>query len=376
MQRSVSLNQNTTPVEPVQAGLVTVVPATRTAKSATPNMQPDLAEDQDAAKDVSAAVVEGGAKKVSRKPVVKDVVDRGIDPETGLHVYECARVSALRKSTAEVFECNGRPLLAVESGFACSHLCGYCSVSCTLRRLALWDQLGLDVYAKGYAIVDPTVAKRLPKKLRTLQRLTPEDTIMLSSLSDCWAPLEHRHGIGRDSLKYVLENSSAQVVIRTKSVHVREEFSLMEQYRDRVLFGMSVTGLPEHEAIVKAVEPHASLITERIAAMQEAHDRGLRTQAVFSPLLPGLFTEKRQFDELMAHAIAWGAEQVMAEAVHKRGENFLRCEEFLRRAGFTANADAMKAIDDTQAWAAYSTQLEASLRAAAEKAGVKHFSFE
>ncbi len=292
-------------------------------------------------------------------------VYKGKDPETGIDLYECERKTALRRSPK--FEEKGLATHAVEAGFVCDHQCAYCSVSASIRTHNVFKQIGRTAFEPGYAIVDPGVAARLATEA---PRLTAKDVVMVSSLSDAWTPAARRYGIGRACLEYLLQHTPAQVRVLTKNAHVRHDFDLLERYRDRVMVGLTVSGLPEHEKAIVALEPFASTITERIAAMHEAHARGLRTYAMFCPLLPGIFAEQRQFDELFAMAVAWNAEVIWTEGVNARGTSLLRCEESLRKAGFSAYADAVGEVRNKRRWSEYATRLTKDLQAAARRSGL------
>jgi len=289
----------------------------------------------------------------------------GTDPETGLDLYLAARKTAIHPSPE--FTKKGLATHAVEVGFTCDHACAYCSVPASLRTHSVFKEIGRTSFETGYAIIDHKVVDRLFAEAPTL---TSNDVVMVSTLSDAWTPAARRYGIGRGCLKYLLERTPAQVRILTKNAHVREEFPFLTQYQDRVMVGISITGLPEHELAIRALEPYASPITERIAAMAEAHEQGLRTYAMFCPLLPGIFHNAEQFDHLFEMAAGWNVEDVWTEPLNARGNALPQCVDACKVAGHDAYADAINAIRNKRHWSAYATGLTKQVQAAARRAGM------
>ena len=89
------------------------------------------------------------------------------------------------------------------------------------------------------------------------------------------------------------------VRILTKNAAVARDFDLIEQHRNRVLLGLSITATPDKARIISAIEPGASSIPERLAVMREACKRGLRTYAMLCPLLPGTADASKQIDQMI-----------------------------------------------------------------------------
>ncbi len=134
---------------------------------------------------------------------------------------------------------------------------------------------------------------------------------------------------------------------------MREDFDLIERYPHRVLVGLSLTGTPEKQQLTEILEPHASPIEARMAAMVEARARGLRTYAMLCPLLPGVADSPEQVDRLVRFATECGAEEFFAEPVNARGPGLRHCQEALEVWGHDAEAEAIKAIRNRKGWSAY-----------------------
>jgi DNA repair photolyase len=104
------------------------------------------------------------------------------------------------------------------------------------------------------------------------------------------------------------------------------------------LVDLSITTPPASAAPIQAVEPRASSVGDRIAALRAAHAQGLRTYAMFCPLLPGIGAEPDQIDELAQLAVECGAEKVFVEPVNVPGPGLKRTQDALAASGYAAVA--------------------------------------
>jgi DNA repair photolyase len=138
---------------------------------------------------------------------------------------------------------------------------------------------------------------------------------------------------------------------------VTKDFDVMEKHRDRVLVGLSITGTPAQEAVLKVIEPYASPIRERMAALREAHARGLRTYGMLCPILPGIADSAEQIDELVRFACECGAEEIFAEAVNPRGRGLVLTQKALAEHGYGRQAEAIGAVRNRVCWSRYVVDL-------------------
>ncbi len=155
--------------------------------------------------------------------------------------------------------------------------------------------------------------------------------------------------------------------ILTKNAAVANDFDLIRKHKDRVLVGLSLTGTADKENVLSAIEPNASPITERMAAMKKAHKLGLRTYGMLCPLIPGIADDPKQIDILVRFVKDCGAEEVFAEAVNPRGRGLQLTEETLRANGFDAEADAVLQIRKRKNWSPYVVALIRSVQDAMQR---------
>jgi DNA repair photolyase len=181
--------------------------------------------------------------------------------------------------------------------------------------------------------------------------------IQLCTIVDAWAPEAQELDLGRRCLAAILAEPGWTVRILTKNAAVANDYDLIEEYRDRVLVGLSITGTPDQEEVLKAIEPYASPIRERMAALWEAHARGLRTYGMLCPILPGIADSPEQIDELVSFACECGAEEIFTEAVNPRGRGLILTQKALAEHGHHEQAEAVSAVRNKAQWSRYVADL-------------------
>jgi len=265
-----------------------------------------------------------------------------------MEVYDCSLKGGITRT--KEFERKKLAEYAVNIGTRCGHQCAYCSTPSLVRMHNSFRHIGKSAFAQGYALVDPDVSKRVKRDARRLRRRGP---IQLCTISDAWAPEAQTLRLGRRCLEAILSEPGWTVRILTKNAAVANDFDLIERYRDRVLVGFSITGTPDQEEVLKAIEPHASPIRKRMAALRQAHAQGLRTYGMFCPILPGIADGPEQLDELISFAGECGAEEIFAEAVNPRGRGLILTQQALREQGHHQQAEAIGAIRARVRWSQY-----------------------
>ena len=262
------------------------------------------------------------------------------------------------------FEKKGLASYAVNVGTKCGHQCLYCSTGAVLRTHRSFADCARNPFEFGYAIVDPGTPDRVANDAR---RSRKRGLVQLCTLTDAWAPEAQEHQLGRRCLEAILSQPGWTVRTLTKNEAVRDDFDLIEKHRDRVLVGLSITAPVHQEAVIQILEPNASSIQDRMLAMVEAAARGLRTYAMFCPLLPGIADSPEAVDRLIKFAVDCRAEEVFVEPVNPRGPGLRLCQEALEKNGFTEQAEVIAAIRQRAHWSNYVAQLVSTVQQAVRK---------
>ncbi|MCX6925253.1 MAG: DNA photolyase [Verrucomicrobia bacterium] len=257
------------------------------------------------------------------------------------------------------FAKKGLAQFAVNIGTKCGHDCLYCSTGSLLRMHPSFKDAGQSPFEFGYAIVDPDIPGRVA---RDAARMRNRGLIQLCTTVDAWAPEAQECNLGRRCLEAILAESDWTVRVLTKNAAVRQDYDVIMRHRDRVLVGLSLTTMPKREAQMSVVEQNASRITERLAALQETHQFGLRTYGMLCPLLPGIADDYEALSELVVSCLGFGAEEIFVEPVNPRGPGLRLTQEALLAAGFEEETAAVGRIRSWDNWSQYCTGLIATVQ--------------
>ncbi len=248
---------------------------------------------------------------------------------------------------------------AVNPGIKCGHDCWYCSTGATMRMHPAFKACGENPFAFGYSILDPDTPERVA---RDAVRIKERGLVQLCTTVDAWAPESQKYGLGRRCLEAILSQPGWRVRILTKNAAVVDDFDLLEKYRDRILLGLSVTAPPDKDEIINILEPHASSIQERMLSLVEAAARGLRTYAMFCPLLPGIADAPEQIDQLIKFAVDCKVEEIFVEPINSRGPGLKHCQHALELWGYEKEAQAIERIRSRVGWSDYVRKLTANVQ--------------
>ena len=150
----------------------------------------------------------------------------------------------------------------------CSNNCLYCYAPYILREGRKWGTF-IDVKINAPEALE----KELKKK--------NSGNILLSSVTDPYQALERKYEITRKILEK-LKNTKFFVSILTKSSLVLRDIDLLKQMNCEV--GLTITTLNDN--IRKLFEPNASPVEERLNALRQLKDAGIRIYIFFGPILP------------------------------------------------------------------------------------------
>jgi DNA repair photolyase len=277
------------------------------------------------------------------------------------HTFEL--IAGIRRTRE--FEKKKLAQFSVNVGIKCGHDCLYCSTGALMRMHPSFKAACESPFGFGYSIVDRGIPERVARDAR---RMRSRGVVQICTIVDAWAPEAQAYDLGRRCLQAILSEPGWTVRILTKNAAVRRDFDLVEKFRDRVLVGLSLTGTVNKEAQLATIERNASRLPERMAVLQEAHRRGLRTYGMLCPLLPGISDDETSITELVQFCLACGTEEIFAEPVNARGPGLRLVQEALDAAGFATAAESVGNVRKRSGWSAYCTTLVNTVQQAMERA--------
>jgi hypothetical protein len=137
---------------------------------------------------------------------------------------------------------------AANVGVKCGHGCTYCSSGALLRCHAGFKQAGESPFKHGYCIIDPEIPQKVALDAA---RRRNRGMVQLCTTVDAWCPGAQQFNLGRRCLEAILDQPGWTVRILTKNAAVMRDFDLIQEHRDRVLVGLSLTGPVGREGLLR-----------------------------------------------------------------------------------------------------------------------------
>lgn len=177
----------------------------------------------------------------------------------------------------------------------CSHGCRYCYAAFMKRFSGHQEPWGRFVDAKINA------ASILEKQLVK----TAKGIVLMSSVTDPYQPLEKKLGLTRTCLQTLMRHDFPLHVL-TKSPLVLRDIDIFSAF-SAVEVGITVT--TDDEKIRHLFEPYAFSISDRIIALKQLFEAGVKTYAFLGPILP-------MQPERLAHMVAPYVDSVLIDRMN------------------------------------------------------------
>ena len=163
----------------------------------------------------------------------------------------------------------------------CFHACSYCYARPTHQYLG-WGA-GTDFDRKIVAKVN--APELLHREL--LRRSWKGDTIVFSGVTDCYQPTEAVYALTRRCLEVCAEFRNPIGVV-TKGTLVRRDIDVLSRLAREAAAVVYVSIPFADDAVGRAIEPNASLASQRFETIARLSEAGIRTGVSVAPVIPGL----------------------------------------------------------------------------------------
>lgn len=150
----------------------------------------------------------------------------------------------------------------------CPHGCKYCYASFMKRFTGHKEDWG--------EFVDVKICEK-PINLKKIS----QKTVFLSSVTDCYNPLEEKYGVTRKILEQLVD-SDCHLSISTKSKLILRDLDLLKQIKN---LSVSVSINTIDEEFRKDMDD-AATIEERLDTLKVLHENGIHTVLFMSPIFP------------------------------------------------------------------------------------------
>jgi DNA repair photolyase len=125
-----------------------------------------------------------------------------------------------------------------------------------------------------------------------------DKTILLSSVTDPYIPLELKYENTRKILESLV-GTKAEITVLTKSKFVVRDIDLFKKF-ENIEVGISISTL--NEDFWRFIERGASKPSERLKAIKEIHEAGLNTYVFISPFFPEITDYKKIVEETQEYS--------------------------------------------------------------------------
>ncbi|MFW5912296.1 MAG: radical SAM protein [Candidatus Hadarchaeota archaeon] len=209
----------------------------------------------------------------------------------------------------------------------CEHGCEYCFASYMRKYTDHSERWGdfVDVKTNARSVLEDDLMAR------------KRGSILLSSVTDPYQPLEEDHEITRSILERLADTSFPVTVLTKSDLVVRDLDVLQEFSSDRLSVGFTINFLEEEHR--KVWEPDAPPIRDRIEALTRLSEEDIYTYVHVGPHFPGISDLSRIMDELNPYI-----SELQVENLTMR-ENEERIMELVRQ-----SYPALEAIYEEIAW--------------------------
>jgi DNA repair photolyase len=170
-----------------------------------------------------------------------------------------------------------------------------------------------------------------PELLRRelLRRSWKGDTIVFSGVTDCYQPIEAVYGLTRRCLEVCAEFRNPVGVV-TKGALVRRDIDVLSRLAREAAAVVYVSIPFADDAVGRAMEPNASLASQRFETIARLSEAGIRTGVSVAPVIPGL--NDSDIASVLSRARAAGARSAFLTLLRLPAEVLPVFEERLREA--------------------------------------------
>jgi len=141
-------------------------------------------------------------------------------------------------------------------------------------------------------------------------------TVLLSSVTDPYQPLEKRYELTRQALKRILRYGYP-ISILTKSALVERDVDLLRRF-EHCQVGVTVSVL--NEDVRRAFEPYSPPSKDRLNALRRLGKNGVQTYVFLGPMLPG-FSEE-DLEEILDECKQVGVHHILIDKLNIKYGNW------------------------------------------------------
>ena len=191
----------------------------------------------------------------------------------------------------------------------CAFACAYCYASFMGRfvdePLSNW---GNYIYVKENAV------ELLDAKLASMRK--KDKSIMMASVTDAWQYVEKKYEITRGILKTLVKYKyPGKITCLTKSPLILRDLDLISQL-ENVEVGFTITSAKN--SISRSLEVAAPNVEERLKALKQINEAGIKTYAFIAPVFPYFINNKEDLEDLFKAIKDSGTDEIFIDMLNTK----------------------------------------------------------
>ena len=202
----------------------------------------------------------------------------------------------------------------------CTHACHYCYA----RRYHTQFELGSDDEFASMIFVKTNVVEVLRRELR--KPSWKNEYVAVGTATDCYQPIEGHYKLTRGALEALAEVGNPAGVITKGPMIVRDRDVLADlSSRGGCTVYISVPCVDDD--VWQALEPGTAPPLQRLRAVRQLIDAGIRTGVLMNPIVPGISSKPSLIERTMKAIADHGAQFVGCNVMFLEGgtrDHFLR----------------------------------------------------
>jgi DNA repair photolyase len=199
------------------------------------------------------------------------------------------------------------------------------------------------------------------------------ETIIFSGNTDCYQPLEAVYELTRRCLEICAEFRNPVAII-TKGALVRRDTDLLARMSRTVSVSVALSIPFSDDAMSRAIEPNASLPSQRFETLRLLSAAGIRTGVGVAPVIPGL--NDSQISAVLERARSAGATSAFMTLVRLAGQTLPVFRERLEQAFPRRASKIWSAIQQVRGGRLNESQFGLRMRGVGPRWGAIHDLFE
>lgn len=204
----------------------------------------------------------------------------------------------------------------INAYIGCQHACKYCYAESYTRRFSKHTEAWGDFV--DVKINAPSILAREVKR-------KSKGTVYISSLTDAYQPLERKYELTRKLLE-ILFKHQFPISIQTKSALVLRDLDLIRKFHEREI-GFTITTLNDN--IRASFEPASSSVEEKLRAIKELKENGVKTYVFFGPVLP--YLSDQNLEQYLHQIASAGVDYIYVDKLNLKPGLWTNLERFLQK---------------------------------------------